>query len=215
MATNKHGHRSGLEGEAYRELRVLEEVELDSDLSQRRLADKIGVALGVANVLCKRLVQKGYVRATRHGMKRWVYILTPAGITRKIYLTIDYVDRFMSHYRRVKELVRSEMECVGVDDASHVAIYGTTELSELVYLALREIGVKRIDVFDRGTIASRFLGEDVRPIDSLVAGGYIKVIVSDWRDLDARCNELISMGVHANQIFRVLDGTNIESKVGV
>ena len=212
MSTKNHSDRSRLEGESYRELRVLEEVELTSDLSQRKLARKIGVALGVTNVLCKRLIQGGYVSATHQGTKTLVYLLTPSGLARKIHLTGDYVKRFMNHYRKVKELVRDEMERVGIDDTSHVAIYGTTQLSEFVYLALREIGVKRIDIFDRETVESRFLGEDVLLVESLLAERYVKVIVSDRRDLDGRCIELTSIGVQASQIVRVLDGAKVEVK---
>ena len=50
---------SNLESTSYRELRLLEEVEVTPELSQRHLARTLGVALGVANLLIRNLVHKG------------------------------------------------------------------------------------------------------------------------------------------------------------
>ena len=47
---------NGLEGVAYRELRLLEEVDLTPEVSQRHLAHQLGVALGVTNLLLRSLV---------------------------------------------------------------------------------------------------------------------------------------------------------------
>ena len=63
---------------------------------------RVGIAVGVANVLIKSLVTKGYVRASRVTWKGWAYILTPAGVARKVQLTANYVDRFLDHYRTVR-----------------------------------------------------------------------------------------------------------------
>ena len=51
-------HPMSLDGSIYRELRVLEEVDRNADLSQRRLASQLGIALGVANLLVKRLARR-------------------------------------------------------------------------------------------------------------------------------------------------------------
>ena len=98
-----------LEGESYRELRLLEEVESTPELSQRHLAHKLGIALGVANLLVRNLVKKGYIRTRQVGWKRWVYVLTPAGVTRKVQLTMNYIERFHDHYRRVCALLREDL----------------------------------------------------------------------------------------------------------
>ena len=57
-------NKDELEESTYRELRLLEEVEIKPEVSQRHLANHLGVALGVANLLVKNLAKKGYIRAT-------------------------------------------------------------------------------------------------------------------------------------------------------
>ena len=54
-------NKDELEESTYRELRLLEEVEIKPEVSQRHLASQLGVALGVANLLVKNLAKKGYM----------------------------------------------------------------------------------------------------------------------------------------------------------
>ena len=50
-------NKGELEESTYRELRLLEEVEIKPEVSQRHLANQLGVALGVANLLVKNLAK--------------------------------------------------------------------------------------------------------------------------------------------------------------
>lgn len=197
-----------LEGESYRELRLLEEVDATPELSQRHLAHKLGIALGVANLLVRNLVKKGYIRTRQVGWKRWVYVLTPAGVTRKVQLTMNYIERFHDHYRRVRALLREDLSSHTIDTESRIAIYGTTELAELMYLVLRDMGVTRIDVFDTHHSDRTFLGMPVGSLDSIEPSDYVKVAVAFSEDVEARCQELYALGVSPSQVITLLQSPN-------
>ena len=122
-------HRSDKKGAPYRELQLLSEVERRPEASQRELANRLGIALGMANLLLHNLAQKGYLRITRAGWRRWMYALTPAGISRKIHLTLAYVQRFLDQYKRVRRILRKELETLALHAESRVAIYGTGEIA--------------------------------------------------------------------------------------
>ena len=204
MSSNNNNRVDSLEGGSYRELRLLEEVDSTPEVSQRHLAHRLGIALGVANLLLRNLAKEGYIRANRVGWKRWVYVLTPTGITWKVQLTLAYVDRFMDHYRRVRLLVRQDMCGLDMTPESRVAIYGTTELAELTYLALRDMGVTKIDFFDAANSGCRFLGVPVQSLESIDPNRYLKVMVAFATDTEARCQELYGFGVSSSQIFTLL-----------
>ena len=195
----------GLEGSSYRELRILEEFEFSPESSQRTLSQRLGVALGVVNVLVKSLVRRGYVRASRAGWRQWAYVLTPAGVTRKVNLTVDYVDRFMDHYRRVRSIVRTSVEGQTISPDSSVGIYGAGEVAEIVFLSLRDAGVDQIEVLhpDRGA-AGRFLGLDVIALASAAPERYSKVIVADTNDVRRRHSELSAAGFSDDQIITIV-----------
>ena len=131
-------------------------------------------------------------------------MLTPAGVTRKVQLTLGYVERFHDHYRRVRALLRQDLLAHTVGPESRIAVYGTTELAELMYLVLRDMGVTRIDFYDADGQAESFLGLPVRGLDRLPPGDYVKVAVAYPTDIDARCRELYLRGVSPSQIITLL-----------
>lgn len=193
-----------IEGASYRELRLLEEIETDPQVTQRRLAGKLGIALGVTNLLVRTMARRGYIRATQLDWKRWVYIVTPLGFARKVSLTLAYVDRFLDHYRRVRVLLSQELGALSLNAESRIAIYGTDELAELVYLCLRDIGVTEIEVLGPGADGRRLLGMEVQSLETMNAGDYTLVVLAFPSRTESRRANLIASGVQPAQIVTVL-----------
>ena len=193
----------GLEYASFRELRLLEEVEVTPQTSQRHLATELGVALGVANLLIRNLAKKGYIRATRAGWKQWVYNLTPSGVGRKANLTMAYVDRVLGHYRRVREILRDDLEGMALVPESRMAIYGAGEMGELMYLVRRDMGVTRVDFFEEHGGRS-LLGTTVRDLKAIEPDEYVKVMVAFSSDIAERSDDLRANGVTESQIITFL-----------
>jgi DNA-binding MarR family transcriptional regulator len=214
MPANLEPPQRSLESDGYRELRLLEEVESSPEVSQRHLARQLNVALGVANLLVRTLVRKGYIRASRVRWKRWVYVLTPAGIAHKVQLTLDYIERFVDHYRRVRNLLRTELEGLNIASDSRIAIYGTTEFAEMIYLALRELGVAKIDFFDRDRGERKFLGEPVWGLDQVAAENYAIVFVAHMTEVPLRLEELQAGGLPSGRAVALLQGSMVPSPAG-
>lgn len=172
--------KNSLQTKSFRELGLLSEIEVDPEVTQRGLASRAGMALGLTNLLLKNLAEKGYIRISRAGWKRWLYTLTPLGIARKIQLTIDYIQRVLGQYRAVREIIRQEMETQVLNKESRIAVYGTGEFAELVYLSLREIGIEEVDFYLRAPEqGDKFLGMPVLDTETLRANDYDKVVVAD------------------------------------
>jgi DNA-binding MarR family transcriptional regulator len=202
MRSNRE--HTNLGRETYRELRLLEEVFRSSEMSQRRLAGTLGIALGVTNVLLKTLAKKGYIRIVQVKWRRWIYVLTPAGIAHKVQLTVAYVDGFMDHYRRIRDIIVKDLESLALDADSRIAIYGQTELAELAFLVLRNMGVQHIDIVDKGNEDSTFLGLPVKHLESISKEGYAKVLVAFQYDGESRQNELLGAGIRSASIVLLL-----------
>ena len=197
-------HTKGLEGTSYKELRLLEEVDTSPDVSQRQLARQLGIALGVANLLLRNGVKKGYIKVTQLGWRRWAYFVTPKGMARKLQLTLTYIERFVDHYRRVRNFLREEISSLPLNKESRVAIVGASELAELAFLALREIGVDDIEVFERNPTKQDFLGIRVQRLESLAPAGYAKIVVADSVDADLSSSDLYAAGVPDSQVLQLL-----------
>ena len=220
---SKIEHKDGLETLDLRELQLLSEVERLPKISQRDLSKRLGIALGMTNILLHSLVQKGYVRITEAGWRRWLYNLTPDGITRKFNLTLAYINRFFDQYGKIRETLRNELALYPLNAESRVAMYGNGEFAELVYLGLREIGIEEIEVFNRlnGTEA-KFLGKPIRNLESLDPTSYDRVVIATMtsadslrktvRDLSLPVDKVISFHVDLNTIFTELDTEEYETE---
>ena len=64
-------------------LEILEAIEAQSDVTQRSMAKRMNVALGLANSYLKRCVRKGWVKIHQAPANRYLYYVTPAGFAEK------------------------------------------------------------------------------------------------------------------------------------
>ena len=92
--------------EAHRDLKLLEAVEQDSRVTQRSLATKLGIALGLTNIYLKRLVRKGYIKCVNVQSNRITYLITPRGIAEKARLTYEFMDYSLHLYGEVRQHLR-------------------------------------------------------------------------------------------------------------
>lgn len=161
-----------------RDLQLLSAVEQDSSVTQRSLATRLGVALGLTNLYLKRLAKKGYVKITTIPARRIRYLLTPQGLTEKSRLTYHYMLYSMSHYRDMRKHLREALSRVVERGGDRVVIFGTTELAELAYLSVREMGLTLVGFVEDGE-AQTFLAYPVSRPDVLTQWDFDAVLLAD------------------------------------
>jgi DNA-binding MarR family transcriptional regulator len=101
-----------------RDMLLLEQIEIDPDVTQANLASQLGVAVGTVNWHIKRLVAKGYVKVKRAQRRKLRYIITSQGISRRARLTVNYVEHSMQLYRKTRRRVQqllAEARAAGFD----------------------------------------------------------------------------------------------------
>jgi len=184
---------------ARRELQLLEAVEENSRVTQRGLATKLGIALGLTNIYLKRLMHKGYIKCVNVQSNRLTYLITPRGIAEKARLTYEFIDYSMRLYGEVRQHLRVALQdCAKVD--RRVAIFGHGEPAELAYLSLREFGLEPVAIFDEDN-GRRFLGLPVRPIGEHAQVAYDLMIVATLDSSGQQLLNLIRDGVPKEKLF--------------
>lgn len=92
----------------FRVLRILKE---NPDLTQRELAEKLGVSVGSLNYCLKALIEKGWIKMQNFSQSKnkfgYVYILTPKGISEKAALTSNFLKRKLSEHEALKLEIES------------------------------------------------------------------------------------------------------------
>jgi DNA-binding Lrp family transcriptional regulator len=188
-----------LDIEAHRDLKLLEAVEEDSRITQRTLATKLGIALGLTNIYLKRLVRKGYIKCVNVQSNRISYLITPRGIVEKARLTYEFLDYSLHLYGEVRHHLRGVLqECAAA--GRRVAIYGRGEAAELAYLSLKESGLEPVAIFD-GDGGQEFLGMPVRHVREHVDVTYDLMIVATLEHPEPQLAVLVNAGVPREKLF--------------
>lgn len=91
--------------------RVLKIVEANPEITQRELADELGVSLGKANYCIKALVDKGWVKMQNFSQSKnkfgYVYLLTPKGLKEKSALTARFLKSKIEEYEELKNVIKA------------------------------------------------------------------------------------------------------------
>lgn len=95
--------------------RVLKLIQDQPDLSQRELAEKLGVSNGKLHYCMRALIDKGLVKFANFANSKhhlgYAYLLTPAGIAQKASMTSRFLKRKMAEYEALqKEIAALQAE---------------------------------------------------------------------------------------------------------
>jgi DNA-binding MarR family transcriptional regulator len=133
---------------ALRSLLLMAELEEGKPISQREIAGRLGIALGLVNAYLKTLVKKGYVQVKSYPRNRFAYLLTPKGFAEKSHLAYRHLSNFHKLYRITRQDSLALFRSLRVQGVECVSFCGVDDLTEIAYLSLREAGVELTAVMD-------------------------------------------------------------------
>jgi len=116
-------------------LDTLLELKDDPSLSQRSLAHKLNISLGLTNSILQNLIHRGLIKAQKMTGRKILYLITPKGMVQNLY------------NKGVRKVV----------------IYGTGQLAEITYLSLLDSPLKLHSILtdDPASSKKKFLGHEV------------------------------------------------------
>jgi EPS-associated MarR family transcriptional regulator len=89
--------------------KILKLIEANPEISQRELAEKLGISLGKVNFCLKALIQVGLIKANNFRNNKnkmaYMYILTPKGIEEKAAITIRFLKAKTEEYRALQAMI--------------------------------------------------------------------------------------------------------------
>ncbi|MFY9838071.1 MAG: winged helix-turn-helix transcriptional regulator [Xanthobacteraceae bacterium] len=172
-----------MSGEEYENPRIvlglLESVERDGAQSQRKLASDLGIALGLVNAYLKRCVKKGFLKIGQAPARRYAYYLTPHGFAEKSRLTVEYLSRSFSFFRRAREDCSLVLKSAHMRGWNRVALLGVSDLAEIATICALEQGITIVAVVDAKATTDRFVGARVVASIDAVPGGFDALVVTD------------------------------------
>ncbi|PIU50662.1 MAG: hypothetical protein COS92_00220 [Desulfobacterales bacterium CG07_land_8_20_14_0_80_52_14] len=183
-----------------RTLKLLEEIENNHAPSQRDLARKLNISLGLVNAFVKRLAHKGYFKITTIPKNRVMYILTPKGIAEKTRLTYDYIHFSFQFYRKARAKLQDIFTRIEEQGGDSVIFYGAGELAEIAYISLQETAIRLVAVLDDGRAGESFLGFTLESVDAIRKYAFDKVVLTEMETGAQKLETLLSKGIPHHKI---------------
>ncbi|MBI3615662.1 MAG: winged helix-turn-helix transcriptional regulator [Candidatus Omnitrophica bacterium] len=179
----------------YRDMQLLHEVEKTPNATQRDLAKRMGVALGLANVMLRRLVKKGYIKVAGTKPRRISYLITPQGILEKSRLTVEFIQYSLHLYGGIRRYLNQQLEVMRLSGMRRVLLWGTDEFAEIAYLTIQEMGLEIVGVVEEAETRSDFLGFRVQRIEEVPLANYDQLVVASLRLPVQIAQRLAEMGI--------------------
>ena len=90
--------------------RVMRILYVRPEITQRELAEKLGVSVSGLNYCLKALIEKGWVKIHNFSNNKnklgYAYLLTPTGVVQKASLTSSFLQRKMQEYEALKHEIK-------------------------------------------------------------------------------------------------------------
>ena len=142
-------------------LDTLLELKQNPSLTQRSLAHRLNISLGLTNAILQNLIHRGWVKAQKMTGRKILYLITPQGIARATNLVYDRFRETQNYYQYTKELLTSYLTDLYHQGKRKAIIYGTNQLAEITYLSLLDSPIKLHSILSDETSKKKFLGHQV------------------------------------------------------
>ncbi|MBI3159825.1 MAG: winged helix-turn-helix transcriptional regulator [Chloroflexi bacterium] len=124
-----------------REFLLLNEIAKDETVTQAGLAARLDIAVGSVNWYIKRLIGRGYLKATRMDRTRLHYNLTPEGMTVLTRRAAQYMKDSLTVYRDLRQEAGRAVQAAQAAGAQSVYLQGDDEAMDILRLTCIEQGL--------------------------------------------------------------------------
>ena len=190
--------------------KVLQAIASGQRITQRSLSSDLGVALGLTNLLIRRLVAKGYVKVAGLGTRHIRYLMTASGWEALAHATRQSLENTVHLYTQTREQIRGSLSAISERcdrDAAgqkRVVFYGAGDVAEIAYVSLQSTDLTLVGVVDdRRT--GRFFDVPICPSEQLSADTigtvpYGHVVVTSLRHADTIRARIAGRGVPLDRV---------------
>jgi len=184
-----------------RSLQILEEIHSNHSPTQRDLAKKLNISLGLVNSFIKRLAKKGYVKITTIPRNRVKYILTPKGFAEKSRLTYEFIQYSFHFYKEALGKFQDLLNKFEKRGVKKVIFYGANDLAEIAFISLKVTDIMLIGVVDEVKIGGKFLNYTIRSIAELSKLEFDMIIITKIESKEVIFNKLLQKNIPTEKII--------------
>jgi len=178
-----------------RTLQLLEEIERSSTPSQRDLAKKLNISLGLVNSFIKRLAHKGYFKVATIPKNRVKYILTPKGAAEKTQLTYEYIQYSYRYFKEARQKLKRLFESLDEMGVRRIAFYGTGDFAEIAYISLKDTSLELVAMVDDRQKGDTFFGRNIVSHETFRLFDFDRILITAVEQREQIYEKIVKSGV--------------------
>ncbi len=181
-------------------LQILEEIDRDQIPSQRHMAKKLNISLGLVNSFVKRLATKGYFKITNIPRNRVKYIITPKGAAEKTRLTYEYIQTSYRFYQDARRKLRKLFQNLMLQGTRRIVFVGAGDFTEIAYISLQDTTIELVEIVDKAKAGQKFLNRIICDPDRLGALSFDKIFITDLESREKIYEQILEQGLSKDMI---------------
>ena len=180
-----------------RTLTLFNTLESSPNINQRRLAQELGISLGLTNTYFQRVLKKGWVRAKQVKPRRWLYFITPQGALEKSRLSLSYMHRTLESFRELKSKGDDHLRILSEKGVSGIHLCGENDLTEILSFCFTGFKIELISVIQESKLITSIEQSKKFMFPELKIGELIMIASLENQNLITKL--LIHQGLRKNQ----------------
>jgi len=186
-------------------LTVLDALENEEAMSQRKLSAATGLNLKKINFCLHKLLEKGYIkfeRVRRNPQKLvYLYLLTPEGLRAKSQLTYRFIQFTMTHYGQIEEKIRLNIDKLIQMNVKRVALFGISDMTRILFDLVSEPDIEIIGVIDDDYNKKEFCGYPILQRLALADLDYDKLLITSLENHEIIDQTLAHYNVSSDKVW--------------
>lgn len=184
-------------------LKLFEALEENGNQSQRELAGKLEISLGLVNYLLQKVVKEGFFQVVSANKSRLKYVLTSKGISEKFSLTRNYFIHSIIIYRDIRKRVDQLFKVMENEKVKDIVLIGATELSEIAYIILLEYDFNIVGIVDSEKAGKKFLGMNISDYQLLYKVDYDALLITLLNSKPKVSDMLAEINAQGKKIYSI------------
>lgn len=190
----------------YKEFMILDLIEKDPHITQRKMAEEIGVAVSMINSYIDQYEKDKLIRRKKHSTKTVEYFVTKKGSERRKVLNISYLNNSLKIYKSAKENIAIFINQINDKGFKKILLYGAGEVSEILLQSIltdKDIPIEIVGVIDDDykKQGQALLGTSIMSLDSIGNIKHDGILIASYTNKNQIMTNLLSHNYDVNRIL--------------
>jgi DNA-binding MarR family transcriptional regulator len=194
----------------YKEFLILDLIEKDQNITQRQMAEALGVAVSMVNQYLDNYEKEGLIKRKKHSTKTVEYFVTKKGMERRKLLNIWYLKSSHSVYLSAKDNITAFLNQIIDRGFKRILLYGAGEVAEIILQVMNDdnqIPLEVVAIIDDNTsrIGDKLVNLPIITLSELDNYNHDGIMISSYKHHETIYNNLVKINYPQNKIIHFFD----------